>query len=118
MRKKFRYAYAIAMIFALAAITSSAWAEECAKLPVEPQMPQGATATEEEMKEGRVTLQAYVKVLEAYEACMDRQIKAAPPDTPPQQLRQWELNAAAVNQAAHSIADVYALQLRVFKGRQ
>jgi len=90
---------------------------ECAKPPKAPQMPQGATATDEEMKEGRVVLQNYVNVLQNYQKCIEDQIKNAPADTKPEVKQQWAANADAAIDAAHTIADVYSIQLRAFKAR-
>ena len=81
-------------------------------------MPQGATATDDEMKEGRVKLQNYVHLLEAYQACMDKQIKDAPPDTKPEVKQKWQALSDSAIDAAHEIADVYSIQLRAFKARQ
>ena len=92
-------------------------AAECAKPPRPPQMPQGATATDEEMKHGREVLQTYVNVLQEYQKCMEAQIKNAPPDTKPEVKQQWSANADAAIDAAHTIADVYSIQLRAFKAR-
>ena len=81
-------------------------------------MPQGATASDEDMKEGREALQKYVNILQNYQACVAQQIKDAPPDTKPEVKQQWQANADAAIDAAHSIADVYSIQLRAFKARQ
>ena len=81
-------------------------------------MPQGASASDDDMKEGHDNLQKYVNTLQVYENCMLQQIKDAPPDTKPELKRQWQANADAVNDAAHQIADVYSIQLRAYKARQ
>jgi hypothetical protein len=90
----------------------------CADPPRAPAMPQGATASEEDMKEGHDALQKYVNLLQVYEACMLQMIKDAPPDTKPEIKQQMQANADAANDAAHSIADVYSIQLRAYKARQ
>ncbi|HLG88350.1 MAG TPA: hypothetical protein VKZ79_14270 [Alphaproteobacteria bacterium] len=90
----------------------------CAKPSVKaPVMPQGATASEEEMREGHDKLQAYVKVLEAYQTCLEQQIKSAPPDTKPETKQLWQAQADAAVSAAQEIADVYSAQLRAYKSR-
>lgn len=91
---------------------------ECPKPPRPPQMPQGATASDEDMKHGREVLQTYVNTLQDYQKCMEAQIKNAPPDTKPEVKQQWAANADAAIDAAHEIADVYSIQLRAFKARQ
>lgn len=81
-------------------------------------MPQGATASAEEMKAGHDALQTYVKILETYEACLQDQIKSAPPDTKPEEKQKWQALADSAIDAAHEIADVYSIQLRAFKAQQ
>ena len=90
----------------------------CQTPPRPPVMPQGATATDEEMRTGRETLQKYVNALQAYQTCMNQQVKDAPPDTKPEVKAQWQANADAAIEAAQEIADVYSIQLRAFKSRQ
>jgi hypothetical protein len=97
----------------IAALSLSAKAE-CEKPPKAPQMPQGATATDDEMKAGHDALQKYVNILEAYETCLNAEIKNAPPDD---KKRLIETADAAI-EAAHEIADIYAIQLRAFKARE
>ena len=91
---------------------------DCAKPTVKaPVMPQGATASEEEMREGHDKLQSYVKALEGYQACLEQQIKAAPADTKPEMKARWQAQADAAISAAQEIADVYSAQLRAYKSR-
>jgi hypothetical protein len=56
--------------------------------------------------------------LEQYEACIDAEIKAAPPDTKPEDKARLISKADAAIEAAHEIADIYSIQLRAFKARQ
>ena len=114
MRDVFRGTMVAATIF----LFSEAALAECQKPPKGPQMPQGATATDEDMKHGREQLQAYVNILQDYEKCIQAQIKNAPPDTKPEVKQQWAANGDAAIDAAHEIADVYSIQLRAFKARQ
>lgn len=116
MRRKFPSALsiAIAAALALAGPASAECAKPTGKAPV---MPQGATATDEEMRAGHDKLQAYVKVLEAYQACLEKEIKDAPPDTKPEVKQHWQALADSAISAAQEIADVYSAQLRAFKSR-
>lgn len=81
-------------------------------------MPQGATASDEEMRAGHDALQKYVNVLQVYQACLEKQVKEAPPDTKPEVKQQWQAMADDAISAAQQIADVYSAQLRAFKARQ
>lgn len=99
----------------MAAVPASA---DCTKPTMKaPSMPQGATATDEEMRQGHDKLQAYVKVLEAYQSCLEQQIKGATPDTKPELKQRWQAQADAAISAAQEIADVYSVQLRAYKSR-
>ena len=105
------------LLGALLAAAAPALAD-CAKPTMKPpSMPQGATATEDEMREGHDKLQAYVKVLETYQTCLEQQIKAAPPDTKPEVKQRWQAQADSAITAAQEIADVYSAQLRAYKSR-
>jgi hypothetical protein len=105
------------LIVAVLAAGSVPAAADCALPPRAPQMPQGATATDEEMKEGHDKLQTYVHILEAYQKCIEQQIKDAPADTKPEVKQQWQANADVAIDAAQQIADVYSIQLRAYKAR-
>lgn len=106
----------------LAALLSAAIAgpasAECAAPGPAPQMPQGATASEEAMKTGREQLQAYVDSLQIFQACMSKQIADAPPDTKPEVKARWAAEHDASIDAARNLADVYSAQLRAFKGQR
>ncbi|HEX4507764.1 MAG TPA: hypothetical protein VH722_18700, partial [Alphaproteobacteria bacterium] len=95
------------MMAAIILISSGTALAECKKPPKGPQMPQGATATDEDMKHGREQLQIYVNILQEYQKCMEAQIKNAPADTKPEVKQQWAANADAAIDAAHEVADVY-----------
>jgi hypothetical protein len=115
MRDVLRGAAVAGTVFVLLAAGASA---KCADPPRAPQMPQGATASDEDMKHGREALQTFVNALQDYQKCMEQQIKDAPPDTKPEVKQRWQANADTAIDAAHEIADVYSIQLRAFKARQ
>jgi hypothetical protein len=116
MRNFVRITVAAAIFLVLPAVQAAQ--AECQFPPRAPQMPQGATASDDDMKEGREALQKYVDILQTYQTCMEQQIKDAPLDTPAELKRRWAERADAAIDAAHQIADVYSIQLRVFKSRQ
>jgi hypothetical protein len=118
MRDVLRGAAIVGTVFMLAAFASASADAKCAALPRAPAMPQGATATDEDMKHGREALQTFVNALQEYQKCMEQQIKDAPADTKLEVKQQWQANADAAIDAAHEIADVYSIQLRAFKARQ
>ncbi len=93
-------------------------ADECPLPGSPPEMPQGASASEEEMKEGHDKLQVFVNQLEAYQKCMEKLIENAPPDTKPEQKQVWAAKANAAFDGAHQWAEIFSAQLRAFKARQ
>jgi hypothetical protein len=103
---------------AAAAKSDAVPADHCKHPPKPPRIPQGATATDEEMKAGHDALQTYVKILEAYQACLENEAKNAPPDTKPEVKQKWLAEADDAIDAAHEIADIYSIQLRAFKAQQ
>jgi hypothetical protein len=115
MRDVLRGAAVAGTILVLAAAGAGA---KCADPPRAPAMPQGATATDEDMKHGHDALQAFVNALQDYQKCIEQEIKDAPPDTKPEVKQRLQANADAAIDAAHEIADVYSIQLRAFKARQ
>ena len=118
MRDVLRGAAVAGAVLLLVGLAATGAVAECVKLPKPPVMPQGATASDEDMKEGRIALQKYVNILQDYQKCTDQQIKDAPPDTKPEVRQRWQANADAAIDAAHEIADIYSIQLRAFKARQ
>ncbi len=109
---------AILFLFALLARGAAGAEPGCVQPGHMPQMPQGATATDEEMKEGHDTLQRFVQVLEDYQKCMEQKVKNAPPDTKPEVRQKWQGEADGAIEAAQEIADIYSIQLRAYKARQ
>jgi hypothetical protein len=102
----------------LGAFTSPVRAEDCPLPGAPPEMPQGASASDEEMKEGREKLQIFVNKLEDYQKCMDHLIETAPPGTTPEQKQIWVAKSNMAFDAAHQWAEIYSAQLRAFKARQ
>jgi hypothetical protein len=102
----------------LSVFASPVRAADCPVPGAPPAMPQGASASDEEMKEGREKLQVYVNQLGDYQKCMDKLIENAPPETKPEQKQMWAMMSNAAFDAAHQWAEIYSAQLRAFKARQ
>ena len=102
------------MLLALAALPAVA---DCAKPGKAPAMPQGATATQEDMKAGHDALQAYVNTLQTYKDCLAALIANAPADTKPELKQQWRDEGNAAIDAADAIAAVYSSQLNAFRAQ-
>jgi hypothetical protein len=88
-------------------------------------VPDGATATEEEMVAGMKSVKAYNEAVTAYLSCleqeMNEQVEAAGPDAPPAQIEQIKAihtkrhNAAVEELEAHAAR--FNEQVRIFKSR-
>jgi hypothetical protein len=109
----------ISVLAALAALAAfPAVAADCTMPGRAPTMPQGATASEEEMKAGHDALQVYVNQLQKYQDCNEAQIQNASKDTKPEDKQRWREQGNAAIDAATQIRDVYAAQLKAYKARQ
>jgi len=81
-----------------------------------PALPRGAVASAEDMKTAHNAIQAYVNALEGYQNCVDKEASAAPPDQADLK-RALEAQGDAAVDAAHSYADEFSEQLKIFKAR-
>jgi hypothetical protein len=109
-------ALGFAVLFALAALPAAA--DDCTRPGPAPVMPQGATATAEEMKSGHDALQKYVNELQKYQDCNEAQIQQASKDTKPEVKQHWRDEGNAAIDAATQIKNVYTAQLKAYKARQ
>lgn len=100
-----------------ALLTAPAYAE-CKKATVAPEIPQGATASAADMDKARKAVQAYVNDLQAYQSCMEQQIKSVPERTDPEIKQLWRDRGNAAIDAANRIKDAYIAQSRIYKARQ
>lgn len=80
-------------------------------------IPNGASATEEEMLEAKKSVTGYVASLQAYIDCLAVEIDNADEESTPEQVEmQIKRHNAAVDQM-ESVANRYNDQLRLFKSR-
>ena len=100
----------------IAAIAAPAMAE-CSKPGVAPVMPQGATATKDEMLAGKAALQKYVNDLQGFQDCIEQQIKSAPKETKSNVLQGWRDQGNAAIDEANAQSAVFSAQLKAFKAR-
>ena len=105
----------IHLMIPLAALfwVSSASAE-CTQ-PGETSIPDGGTATSEEMVEAQTYVKQYIADMELYLACLDEEeASLAEPPTPEQQQRHTELHNNAVDKM-EEVAAKFNEQVRAFK---
>jgi len=112
-----RAALVAGFIAAASLFAGQAWAD-CVLPGPEPVVPRGEVATHTDMKIGHDALQTYVNALESYQACLEKQITAAPPDTKPELKLAWRAQGNAAIDEAKAAAARYAAQFKIFKARQ
>ena len=107
---------AAAALAAFAALPAAA--KECDAPGPAPIIPDGTTATADQMKTTRDAVQAYVNVLQDYQDCLELKIKRAPGGTKAEELqRMRDAGNAAIDQA-QALGKAYTAQLTAFKARQ
>jgi hypothetical protein len=90
---------------------------ECLLPEPAPTLPNGATATEAEMRAGHDALQGFVDKLQTYQACLEDEIKNAPADTRPEMKIAWRTVGNAAIDQARDLAAEYDNQIKLYKSR-
>ena len=112
------------LAMALAAAAASAYAD-CPYPPAPAKMPDGATATLEEMVAGQKAVGAYQKAINDYNACIDKELddalakggdKLKPEQKQEMQRVEAQKHNAAVDQL-QAVADRFNEQVKVFKAK-
>ena len=99
---------------------------ECSYPKAPTGLPDGATATQDEMVEGMKTIKEYNNQVTAYLACLDTEmsarIEAAGPDAPAEQVEQIKAIHTKRHNAAveelESTASRFNEQVKVYKARE
>jgi|SRR5215469_10842950 len=114
----------LAMACATAVITLPVYAD-CPYPQAPAKLPDGATATLEEMVAGQKTVQAYEKAINEYNACIDKALDDAitkggdqlkPEQKADMQRVEAQKHNAAVDQL-QSVADRFNEQVKIYKAR-
>jgi hypothetical protein len=103
---------ALAALSAACAVSLQAHADDCRLPPTPSRIPDGNTATEQEMITAMETIRQYNNDVQTYLKCLDfeaRQNQLSPGD-------QTTLHNAAIDQLTH-IADEFNAQVRTFKSK-
>jgi hypothetical protein len=112
------------LAMALAAATAAAYAD-CPYPQAPTKIPDGATATLEEMVAGQKAIAAYQKAINDYNACIDKELddaiakggdKLKPAQKADMQRVEAQKHNAAVDQL-QAIADRFNEQVKVYKAR-
>jgi hypothetical protein len=112
-------------IAALAALTAGPAYADCPYPAAPAKIPDGATATMEDMIAGQKAVQAYDKAINEYVACIDNELKdsvaKAGDKLKPEQKADMEKVEAQKHNAAidqeQSVADRFNEQVKAFKAR-
>jgi hypothetical protein len=102
----------------LAAIVATpSMAADCAVPGQAPALPDGATASVDQMKTAHDAVQSYVQSLEAYQDCLEARIKLSMKTSKPEELQKMrDAGNKAIDQAK-ALSDSYAAQVKAYKAR-
>jgi hypothetical protein len=101
-----------AVLFALPAI-----AADCVQPGPAPVIPDGATATVDQLKNAHTQVQSYVNLLQSYQDCVEARIKMAPKGTKAEELQKLRDSGNAAIDQAKALSDNYMAQVKAFKAR-
>jgi hypothetical protein len=80
-------------------------------------VPDGATATVDQMKAAHEAIQSYANSLQSVQDCYEAKIKLGQKNTKPEELQKMrDAGNAAVDQAK-ALGDSYSAQVKIFKAR-
>jgi len=80
-----------------------------------PEIPNGAKADEQSMKEARESIQGYVVQLEAYKTCLKDMYDNPPAGTSEEQKLAWLAQGDAAVDSANYLANQFSYALKTFK---
>ncbi len=105
---------ATAFVFA----TLPAVAAECS-LPAGPApvIPDGATATAQQLKDAQPVVQSYVNQLQSYQDCVEARIKLTMKTSKPEDLQKLRDAGNAAVAQAEALSQNFSTQVKAFKAR-
>lgn len=103
---------------AAALIFAATGANAACLSPAPPGIPDGKTASADQMNDASVAIKAYIKGLEQFQACIKRQDSEAPPDTTEDQRKVWLNQYNNAVDKMEETAGKFNEQLRAFKARK
>jgi len=92
-------------------------ASDCVRPTIAPTIPNGVTATMDQLKATHLAVQDYVTKLLGYRDCVEAEIKAAPKGSKSDALQKLRDSGATAVADAKSLSDSYVLQVTVFKAQ-
>jgi hypothetical protein len=107
----------LALSLAIAALAVAADARAACTYPQEIKIPDGATATKEEMVAGQQAVKDFIAAIDAYEACLDEEAKALGEAITDEQRQVHAKRHNAAEDAKLELADRFNQQVRAFKAQ-
>ena len=114
MRRSFE-ALAAAALVAILAVPAAA--KECQAPGPAPTIPDGSTATAEQMGAARSAVQSYVNTLQDFQDCVESNIKNAPKGSKQEDLQKLRDQGNAAIDQANALSKSYSDQMKIFKAR-
>jgi len=102
----------------IVAFTGLQSAQAACTYPSEISVPDGATATEAQMKEASKAVKDYMAAVESYLACLDDEEKALGDAVTDEQKNVHHARHNAAIDALDAVADRYNEQVRIFKTKK
>jgi hypothetical protein len=113
--RRFLPVLSAAALFVVVAVP--AFAADCAQPGPAPVIPDGTTATMDQLKTAHGEVQSYVNTLQSLQDCTEAKIKLAPKGTKPEELQKLRDQGNAAIDQAKALGDAYSAQVKVFKAR-
>ena len=107
----------LAVSLAIAALAVAPDARAACAYPQEIKIPDGATATKEEMVAGQQAVKDFIAAIDAYEACLDEVAKALGEAITEEQRQLHTKRHNAAEDAKLELADRFNQQVRAFKAQ-
>ena len=113
--RRIHHILSAAALFAV--VASPVFAADCAQPGPAPVIPDGSTASVDQLKAAHQAVQSYVNTLQSVQDCNEAKIKMSPKGTKADDLQKLrDAGNAAIDQAK-AISDAYSAQVKVFKAR-
>ncbi|MDB5395815.1 MAG: hypothetical protein JWM91_3321 [Rhodospirillales bacterium] len=101
----------------LALTAAPAFAADCAQPGPAPVIPDGATATLDQMKTAHEAVQSYANSLQSVQDCYEAKIKLGQKNTKPEELQKMRDQGNAAVDQAKALGDAYSAQVKIYKTR-
>jgi hypothetical protein len=92
-------------------------AEAACLAPAPPGVPDGKTATADQMSDASAAVKQYLKMLEGYQACIKQMDADAPAGTTDEQRNVWLTQYNNAVDKMEEVANAFNVQLRLYKAR-